>query len=51
MDKITRDQLRKNILANFIELIENKPGLKDDPDIKEAYEEIKDEADDQGGDK
>ena len=41
MNSQEREQLRKSILSNFIELIENKPGLKEDPDIKEAYEELK----------
>lgn len=41
MNKIDAKKLKRAILKNFIKLIESRPGLKDDPDIKDAYNNMK----------
>ncbi len=41
MNKSTRKVLKKKILQNFIKLIESKPDLMDDIDLKDAYTDLK----------
>ncbi len=41
MNKTTRKVLKKKILQNFIKLIESKPELMDDIDLKDAYINLK----------
>lgn len=36
-----RKELKKNILSSFIELIEGRPGLKEQPEISKAYRDLK----------
>ena len=41
MNKKNKKELKRKILQNFVKLIEAKPGLKDDPELKDAYQDLK----------
>lgn len=41
MNKIQKKALKRKILQNFIKLIESKPELMDDIDLKDAYKDLK----------
>ena len=41
MNKTNRKALKKKILQNFVRLIESKPELMNDLDLKDAYKDLK----------
>ncbi len=41
MTKIQRKALKRKILQNLIKLIESKPELMNDIDLKDAYKDLK----------
>jgi len=42
-----RKMLKTNILKSFMKLIESQPGLKEDPEMKEAYQDLKEDLKDE----
>lgn len=41
MEKVTKEDLKRKILCNFVKLIESKPELQNDPSLKRAYKDLK----------
>lgn len=41
MTKTQKKVLKRKILKNFVKLIESRPDLMDDTDLKEAYKNLK----------
>lgn len=41
MDKNKKRSLKKKVMENFIKLIESKEELKNDPELKQVYQDLK----------